>query len=186
MAAFGSAFGSRTTAAPTAAAAHPHNPNNDMEVVTPQDDSISSLNFSPKSNHLVATSWDNQARLLAGPRPLLHTKTRRPLFVQAICRPNSRGAIRGITRETHSGLCGRQGGRQPLLVTAAGQCTICSSSQTTGHLQRKRTLLQARSDQVIHRSIRTAYAGSAACAVTAGNFNSDAPEAPIRGKQESC
>lgn len=73
MAAFGSAFGSRTTAAPTAAAAHPHNPNNDMEVVTPQDDSISSLNFSPKSNHLVATSWDNQARPLAGPRPLLHT-----------------------------------------------------------------------------------------------------------------
>ncbi|XP_021813386.1 protein RAE1-like isoform X2 [Prunus avium] len=38
------------------------NPNNSFEVAQPPDDSISSLSFSPKSNILVATSWDNQVR----------------------------------------------------------------------------------------------------------------------------
>lgn len=30
------------------------------QVVQPPTDGISSLNFSPKANYLVATSWDNQ------------------------------------------------------------------------------------------------------------------------------
>ncbi|KAI3835835.1 hypothetical protein MKW92_019700 [Papaver armeniacum] len=38
------------------------NPNKSYEVVQPPTDSISSLCFSPKANHLVATSWDNQVR----------------------------------------------------------------------------------------------------------------------------
>ncbi|KAM6595947.1 hypothetical protein CsatA_006471 [Cannabis sativa] len=38
------------------------NPNNSFEVAQPPSDSISSLCFSPKANHLVATSWDNQVR----------------------------------------------------------------------------------------------------------------------------
>ncbi|WJX26296.1 Poly(A)+ RNA export protein rae1 [Trifolium repens] len=38
------------------------NPNKSIEVNQPPTDSISSLNFSPKSNLLVATSWDNQVR----------------------------------------------------------------------------------------------------------------------------
>ncbi|XP_034217860.1 protein RAE1-like isoform X2 [Prunus dulcis] len=38
------------------------NPNNSFEVAQPPNDSISSLSFSPKSNILVATSWDNQVR----------------------------------------------------------------------------------------------------------------------------
>ncbi|KAM1075160.1 hypothetical protein ACFX19_020285 [Malus domestica] len=36
------------------------NPNKSFEVTHPPNDSISSLSFSPKSNILVATSWDNQ------------------------------------------------------------------------------------------------------------------------------
>jgi WD40 repeat protein len=36
------------------------NPNKSIEVNQPPTDSVSSLNFSPKSNLLVATSWDNQ------------------------------------------------------------------------------------------------------------------------------
>ncbi|CAB4286027.1 unnamed protein product [Prunus armeniaca] len=36
------------------------NPNKSFEVAQPPNDSISSLSFSPKSNILVATSWDNQ------------------------------------------------------------------------------------------------------------------------------
>ena len=39
-----------------------HNPNKDFEVQQPPTDGISSLNFSPKANYLVATSWDNQVR----------------------------------------------------------------------------------------------------------------------------
>mmetsp|Transcript_15201 Transcript_15201/g.25043 ORF Transcript_15201/g.25043 Transcript_15201/m.25043 type:complete len:342 (+) Transcript_15201:190-1215(+) len=39
-----------------------HNPNKDVEVVQPPSDGISSLSFSPKSNLLVAGSWDNQVR----------------------------------------------------------------------------------------------------------------------------
>ncbi|BBG96054.1 Transducin/WD40 repeat-like superfamily protein [Prunus dulcis] len=38
------------------------NPNKSFEVAQPPNDSISSLSFSPKSNILVATSWDNQVR----------------------------------------------------------------------------------------------------------------------------
>lgn len=39
-----------------------HNPNKSYEVPQPPSDSVSSLSFSPKANHLVATSWDNQVR----------------------------------------------------------------------------------------------------------------------------
>ncbi|KAM5571442.1 protein RAE1-like [Rosa sericea] len=39
-----------------------HNPNNSFEVAQPPSDSVSSLSFSPKSNLLVSTSWDNQVR----------------------------------------------------------------------------------------------------------------------------
>ncbi|KAM7254090.1 hypothetical protein ACFE04_031772 [Oxalis oulophora] len=38
------------------------NPNKSFEVAQPPADSISSLNFSPNSNLLIATSWDNQVR----------------------------------------------------------------------------------------------------------------------------
>ncbi|XP_038683535.1 protein RAE1-like [Tripterygium wilfordii] len=38
------------------------NPNKSFEVSQPPNDSVSSLSFSPKSNILVATSWDNQVR----------------------------------------------------------------------------------------------------------------------------
>ncbi|XP_059636369.1 protein RAE1 [Cornus florida] len=38
------------------------NPNKSFEVIQPPSDSVSSLSFSPKANHLVATSWDNQVR----------------------------------------------------------------------------------------------------------------------------
>ena len=31
-----------------------------FQVPQPPSDSVSSLNFSPKANHLIATSWDNQ------------------------------------------------------------------------------------------------------------------------------
>lgn len=57
MAAFGS-FGTTST---TAAGAGP-NPNNDVELVQPPTDGISSVKFSPVANHLIATSWDNQVR----------------------------------------------------------------------------------------------------------------------------
>ncbi|KAL6177742.1 hypothetical protein ACLB2K_049265 [Fragaria x ananassa] len=39
-----------------------HNPNNSFEVAQPPTDSVSSLSFSPKSNLMVSTSWDNQVR----------------------------------------------------------------------------------------------------------------------------
>lgn len=54
MTSFGSGFG--------AAAVANHNPNKDVEITAPPDDSISSLAFSPNANLLVATSWDNQVR----------------------------------------------------------------------------------------------------------------------------
>ncbi|XP_076317647.1 ribonucleic acid export 1 [Tachypleus tridentatus] len=53
----GSVFGSTTTGS--------HNPMKDYEVVSPPDDSVSSLAFSPASiqmNFLIAGSWDNQVR----------------------------------------------------------------------------------------------------------------------------
>lgn len=37
------------------------NPNKDVQITPPLNDGISSLNFSPKANILVATSWDNTA-----------------------------------------------------------------------------------------------------------------------------
>lgn len=46
----------------TLGAASTQNPNKSFEVVQPPSDGISSLSFSPKANHLVATSWDNQVR----------------------------------------------------------------------------------------------------------------------------
>ena len=36
-----------------------HNPNKDYEVQQPPEDSISALKFSPNSNYLVASSWNN-------------------------------------------------------------------------------------------------------------------------------
>jgi mRNA export factor len=43
-------------------AAAGHNPNKSAEIVSPPNDGISSLCWSPKANHLVATSWDNEVR----------------------------------------------------------------------------------------------------------------------------
>ncbi|AQK40707.1 Protein RAE1 [Zea mays] len=40
------------------------NPNKSFEILPNPGDSVSSLSFSPKSNLLVATSWDNQVALL--------------------------------------------------------------------------------------------------------------------------
>ncbi|RCV16509.1 hypothetical protein SETIT_3G144100v2 [Setaria italica] len=45
----------------TGLAANP-NPNKSFEILPNPGDSVSSLSFSPKSNLLVATSWDNQVR----------------------------------------------------------------------------------------------------------------------------
>ncbi|EFJ10886.1 hypothetical protein SELMODRAFT_235429 [Selaginella moellendorffii] len=39
-----------------------HNPNKSFEIAERPTDGISSLSFSPKANHLIATSWDNQVR----------------------------------------------------------------------------------------------------------------------------
>ncbi|KAG8056096.1 hypothetical protein GUJ93_ZPchr0001g33213 [Zizania palustris] len=39
-----------------------HNPNKSLEVNPAPGDSVSSLSFSSKANHLVATSWDYQVR----------------------------------------------------------------------------------------------------------------------------
>ncbi|PWZ32455.1 Protein RAE1 [Zea mays] len=47
---------------PAGASAANHNPNKSFEVTPAPGDSVSSLSFSPKANHLVATSWDNQVR----------------------------------------------------------------------------------------------------------------------------
>jgi len=36
-----------------------HNPNKDSEIQQPPEDSISAMKFSPNSNYLVASSWNN-------------------------------------------------------------------------------------------------------------------------------
>ena len=36
-----------------------HNPAKDHEILQPPEDSISALKFSPNSNYLVASSWNN-------------------------------------------------------------------------------------------------------------------------------
>lgn len=41
----------------------PRNPNKDVEVVSPPNDGISSVAFSPTANHLAATSWDETVRV---------------------------------------------------------------------------------------------------------------------------
>lgn len=49
-------FGTASSSKPS------YNPSSDVEVTTPPDiDGISSVNFSPTANHLVATSWNNKA-----------------------------------------------------------------------------------------------------------------------------
>lgn len=58
MAGFGSSFAATNAG---------HNPNKDVEVVSPPTDGVSSLNFSPTTGLLCATSWDNQV----GGSPLL-------------------------------------------------------------------------------------------------------------------
>ncbi len=66
-----SAFGGGTalsTASTSAATGSPANPMKDIEVLSPPDDSVSCLKFSPAqagmgaSNFLVAGSWDNNVR----------------------------------------------------------------------------------------------------------------------------
>lgn len=59
MAAFGGSFLGN---AQTSQAAQGQNPNKDVEVQQPPADGISSLNFSPTANLLIATSWDNNVR----------------------------------------------------------------------------------------------------------------------------
>lgn len=41
-----------------------HNPAKDFEIQQPLEDSMSSLKFSPNSNYLVATSWNNTVRII--------------------------------------------------------------------------------------------------------------------------
>lgn len=64
MSIFGSGgFSSNAGVFSNTAAAQPTNPMKDFEVVSPPDDSISSLAFSPATlpqNFLIAGSWDNQ------------------------------------------------------------------------------------------------------------------------------
>ena len=59
MAAFGST--SFTSGASTSTLGN-YNPNKDAELVSPPTDGISSLHFSPTSNFLTVTSWDNHVR----------------------------------------------------------------------------------------------------------------------------
>ena len=62
-----SLFGGSTTQ--STAATGSHNPMRDVEVTSPPDDSISSLEFSPSSisaTFLIAGSWDNNVSILAG------------------------------------------------------------------------------------------------------------------------
>lgn len=40
----------------------PYNPNKDIELTSPPNDSISSICWSPVANFVVASSWDNQIR----------------------------------------------------------------------------------------------------------------------------
>ena len=60
MTTFGQAFGN-IVGGGTATTGN-FNPNKDVELSQPPQDSISSLHFSPVANYLVATSWDNQVR----------------------------------------------------------------------------------------------------------------------------
>jgi mRNA export factor len=46
----------------TVSSTQAYNPNKSFEINSPPTDGISSLAFSPKANHLIATSWDNQVR----------------------------------------------------------------------------------------------------------------------------
>jgi mRNA export factor len=39
------------------------NPNNDIEVLPPPNDTVSALSWNPKANFLMATSWDNTVRI---------------------------------------------------------------------------------------------------------------------------
>lgn len=60
MTTFGQAFGNIVGSGTTTPGNY--NPNKDVELSQPPQDSISSLHFSPVANYLVATSWDNQVR----------------------------------------------------------------------------------------------------------------------------
>ena len=60
MTTFGTTFGSSLGSGSSAQSNY--NPNKDVELSSPPGDSISSINFSPVANYLVATSWDNQVR----------------------------------------------------------------------------------------------------------------------------
>ena len=60
MTTFGTAFGTALGSGSSVNANF--NPNKDVELTSPPQDSISSLHFSPVANYLVATSWDNQVR----------------------------------------------------------------------------------------------------------------------------
>eukprot|EP00884_Botryococcus_braunii_P010599 jgi/Botrbrau1/19540/Bobra.0035s0034.2 len=55
-------FGSFSAVGPTAGQGPPYNPNKDIEVNSPPNDSISSITWSPVANFMVASSWDNQVR----------------------------------------------------------------------------------------------------------------------------
>ena len=60
-----SLFGQSTAPTTFGATTVTHNPNKDIEVQSPPDDSISGLAFSPptlQQNFLVSGSWDNQIR----------------------------------------------------------------------------------------------------------------------------
>jgi len=46
----------------------PSNPNNDFLVANPPNDGISSLEWSPTGNFLVATAWDGDVRFASRPR----------------------------------------------------------------------------------------------------------------------
>ena len=60
MAAFGGGFMASNQSPQSATQGN--NPNKDVEVTQPPADGISSLNFSPVANLLIATSWDNYVR----------------------------------------------------------------------------------------------------------------------------
>ena len=42
-----------------------HNPAKDYEIQQPPEDSISAIKFSPNSNYLVASSWNNMVSEIA-------------------------------------------------------------------------------------------------------------------------
>lgn len=65
----------------------PSNPNNDFLVANPPNDGISSLEWSPTGNFLVATAWDGDVRfasanrLEAKPREITEGERREPAAV---------------------------------------------------------------------------------------------------------